>query len=240
MTAIDERVDALWSAATPDDRGLVTAVVQHVGTGRVLMVGMMNRDALALTLERGLVTFWSRSRQTLWQKGETSGHTLALREIRIDCDGDALLVQAEPAGPTCHTGRSSCFYRPATDTGLGDDDGPSESADAVIARVFDVVLARKAGLGITQAQGKSYVRDLLAAGTAKIEAKLREEADELARALASEGSDRVAAEAADLLFHALVALAARDVDLRAVTAVLAARFGTSGIDEKQRRQRGST
>jgi len=238
VSALDDRVEALWSAATPDERGLVTAVVQHAATGRVLMVGMMNREALALTLERGLVTFWSRSRQTLWQKGETSGHTLALREIRIDCDGDALLVQAEPAGPTCHTGHSSCFFRPVGADALAEDDGPVAPTDAVLAGVFEVVLARKAGLGMTQAQGKSYVRDLLAAGTTKIEAKLREEADELARALASESPARVAAEAADLVFHALVALAARDVDLRDVAAVLAGRFGTSGLDEKARRGGG--
>jgi phosphoribosyl-ATP pyrophosphohydrolase/phosphoribosyl-AMP cyclohydrolase len=196
------------------------------------MVGAMNEAALAATLERGLVTFFSRSRQTLWQKGETSGHTLALRGIRIDCDGDALLVSAEPAGPTCHTGKPSCFFRAATDGELVEDDGPPEPADAVLARVFATVLARKAGRGATQAEGRSYVRELLAAGTATIEGKLREEADELARAIASESPARVAAEAADLLFHAFVALAARDVSLADVRDVLAARHGTSGIDEK--------
>ncbi len=229
-------VDALWSEATPDERGLVTAVVQHADTGQVLMVGMMSREALERTLATGKVTFWSRSRQTLWEKGETSGHTLALASIRIDCDGDALLVTAVPAGPTCHTGKASCFFRAHEGDALATDDGPPVDApDAVLAKLFAVVLARKAGHGATQAQGRSYVRELLAGGTAKVEAKLREEADELARALASESDARVAAEAADLVFHALVALAARDVDLRAVTAVLASRLGTSGVDEKARR-----
>ena len=232
-------VDALWSEATPDERGLVTAVVQHAVTGQVLMVGMMNEDALAATLASGRVTFWSRSRQTLWEKGETSGNTLALRDIRIDCDGDALLVTAEPAGPTCHTGKPSCFFRALAPEGLVPDEGPPEGPpagpDAVLARVFAVVLARKAGRGATQAEGRSYVRDLLASGTTKVEAKLREEADELARALASESRERVAAEAADVVFHMLVALAARDVDLSEVAAVLAGRHGTSGLDEKARR-----
>lgn len=223
-------VDTLWSAAVPDERGLVTAVVQHATTGAVLMVAMMNRDALAATLASGRVTFWSRSRRALWEKGETSGHTLALREIRIDCDGDALLVTAEPAGPTCHTGHGTCFFRRSQADGLVEDE--DQGPDAVLARLFAVVLARKAGHGTTQAQGRSYVRELLAGGTAKIEAKLREEADELARALAQESPARVAAEAADVLFHALVGLAARDVDLREVTAVLASRLGTSGLDEK--------
>jgi phosphoribosyl-ATP pyrophosphohydrolase/phosphoribosyl-AMP cyclohydrolase len=183
------------------------------------------------------VTFWSRSRQRLWEKGETSGHTLRLRDLRIDCDGDALLVTAEPAGPTCHTGRPSCFFRAARGDALAADDGPpTDAPDAVLAKLFAVVLARKAGHGTTQAQGRSYVRELLAHGTVAVEAKLREEADELARAVASESSARVVAEAADLVFHALVALAARDVELRDVTAVLAGRLGTSGIDEKARRE----
>jgi len=232
-----DAADTLWREAAPDERGLVTAVVQHVATGQVLMVGMMNEDALAATLASGRVTFWSRSRSRLWEKGETSGHTLALRGIRIDCDGDALLVTAEPAGPTCHTGKPSCFFRALAEDGLAADEGPvADGPDAVLARLFAVVLARKAGLGATQAEGKSYVRELLAAGTTKVEAKLREEADELARALASESRERVAAEAADLLFHTLVALVARDVDLREVTAVLAGRHGTSGLDEKARRK----
>jgi phosphoribosyl-ATP pyrophosphohydrolase/phosphoribosyl-AMP cyclohydrolase len=228
--------EALWREAAPDERGLVTAVVQDAATGRVLMVGMMNRDALAATLATGRVTFWSRSRGKLWEKGETSGHTLALRGIRIDCDGDALLVTAEPAGPTCHTGKPSCFFRALGEAGLAADEGPTVAPDAVLARLFAVVLARKGGHGATQAEGRSYVRELLASGTAKVESKLREEADELARALASETKARVAAEAADLLFHTLVALVARDVELREVTAVLAGRHGTSGLDEKAARK----
>jgi phosphoribosyl-ATP pyrophosphohydrolase/phosphoribosyl-AMP cyclohydrolase len=231
-----DATEALWSEAAPDERGLVTAVVQHAVTGQVLMVGMMSKDALAATLATGRVTFWSRSRQVLWEKGETSGHTLALRSIRIDCDGDALLVTAEPAGPTCHTGKPSCFFRASTPDGLAADEGPpAEGPDAVLARLFAVVLARKAGRGATQAEGRSYVRELLASGTTKVEAKLREEADELARALASESRERVAAEAADLVFHTLVGLVARDVDLTEVAAVLAGRHGTSGLDEKAAR-----
>lgn len=94
-----------------DANGLITAVVTDAGHGGVLMIGHMNAEALARTLETGAVHFFSRSRQTLWMKGETSGHVLSVRDIRIDCDQDALWVQAEPAGPTCHTGEASCFYR---------------------------------------------------------------------------------------------------------------------------------
>jgi phosphoribosyl-ATP pyrophosphohydrolase/phosphoribosyl-AMP cyclohydrolase len=197
----------------------------------------MNREALGRTIDSGLVTFFSRSRQALWTKGETSGHTLQLVSLRIDCDGDAILATAIPAGPTCHTGASSCFYRATAADGeaLLADDGPARSVDDRLRRVFDTVLARKAGIGMTAAGRRSYVRDLLAAGPARIGEKLREEADELARAIADETDDRVASEAADLLFHAMVALAARDLRLEDVAAVLDGRHGTSGLDEKARR-----
>ena len=99
-----------------DEHGLVAAIVQDAETGQVLMLGYMNEESLAITLRQGKACFWSRSRQELWVKGETSGNTLAVREIRVDCDQDALLLKCEPAGPTCHTGETSCFYRC-----LGDD-----------------------------------------------------------------------------------------------------------------------
>lgn len=100
----------LWGRMKTDAAGLVTAVVQHASTGEVLMVGHMNEEALAATLRNQRVTFWSRSRNELWEKGLTSGNTLGLVSMRLDCDRDALLVLAEPKGPTCHTGRPSCFY----------------------------------------------------------------------------------------------------------------------------------
>jgi phosphoribosyl-AMP cyclohydrolase / phosphoribosyl-ATP pyrophosphohydrolase len=231
---------ALWAQLRPDDRGLVVAVVQDAETDQVLMVGYMNEEALAATLECGRVTFFSRSRKRLWEKGEQSGHTLHLEDVRVDCDGDAVLVRTHPVGPTCHTGRTSCFYRRVEDPDpptLHEDDGPAPSPDRMFARVFATVLERKAGRGATQAEGKSYVRSLLQAGAEKITAKVREEADELCRAVIGETPDRVAAETADLVFHALVALAHRDVDLRDVSAVLARRFGRSGLDEKASRKR---
>lgn len=231
---------SLWAQLRPDDRGLVVAVVQHARTDQVLMVAYMNEEALAATFERRRVTFFSRSRQRLWEKGEASGHTLQLEEVRVDCDGDALLIRALPMGPTCHTGRTSCFFRRVDEPGsaaMHQDDGPPPPADTMFARVFATVLDRKAGRGATQAEGKSYVRSLLQAGADKIGAKVREEADELCRAVAGESADRVAAEAADLLFHAFVGLAHRDVHLRDVSAVLARRLGVSGLDEKASRSR---
>lgn len=199
------------------------------------MVGAMNEVALRATLDHRRVTFWSRSRDELWEKGASSGNTLTLHAIRADCDGDALLVSALPAGPTCHTGTTSCFFRRLGDA-VSDaeqaDDGPSAPS---LHRVLAVIAERKAGRGMTHASGKSYVRALLDAGAPKIGAKVREEADEFARAVADEADARVASEAADLIFHALVGLASRDLDWSAVEAVFDARFGVSGIDEKRAR-----
>lgn len=103
----------LFEVLKLDQDGLVAAVIQDDTTGQVLMVGYMNRESLKITLERKLACFWSRSRQELWLKGETSGNTLAVREVRVDCDQDAILLRCRPAGPTCHTGETSCFYRTA-------------------------------------------------------------------------------------------------------------------------------
>jgi len=230
---------ALWAELKPDAAGLVTAVVVDDETSAVLMVGHMNPEALAATLERGRVVFWSRSRNQLWEKGETSGNSLFLRSLRVDCDGDALLVLAHPIGPTCHTGATSCFFRTIQGDDPKDlpaDDGPTGASDPVFDRVFGVIQERKAGRGATQADGKSYVKSLLDRGVPKISAKIREEAEELCQALASETPERVASEAADLVFHALVGLAARDIELRAVAEVFKQRFGISGIDEKASRK----
>jgi phosphoribosyl-ATP pyrophosphohydrolase/phosphoribosyl-AMP cyclohydrolase len=223
----------------------------------------MNAEALARTLASGRVTFFSRSRRRLWEKGETSGHTLELRGLAIDCDGDALLAQAAPRGPTCHTGAPSCFFRPvgASETrpqaagepvleGVAGEpplqpgrepSPPAASApadarpSAVFERLFTEILGRKAGRGMTNRDGRSYVRDLLAGGVPKIAAKLAEEAGELADALAGDDRPHIAREAADLLFHALVGLAHRDVALTDVAAELERRMGRSGVDEKAAR-----
>jgi phosphoribosyl-ATP pyrophosphohydrolase/phosphoribosyl-AMP cyclohydrolase len=231
MAALDE----WWSRLAPDANGLVAAIVVERDDGRVLMLGYMNRDALAATLSTRKVTFFSRSKGRLWQKGESSGHTLELADMRVDCDGDALLIRAKPAGPTCHTGTSSCFYSLVDLEACAvasEDDGPSVGE---LDQLWQTILARKAGLGITNTDGKSYVRSLLDAGPEKIDAKLREEAAELGDAIMRESDERVLSEAADLLFHALVGLAVRGLSPADVAAVLRKRHGLSGIDEKAAR-----
>ena len=210
------------------ERGLIPAIVQDRLTGQVRMLAHMSRDALARTLETGRATFFSRSRGALWEKGETSGNSLAVTGVYADCDADALLVLADPRGPTCHTGRPSCFFRSVDSPDTAADEGTDAAAQLeALEREID---ARRAA-----PPGASYTRKLLDGGAPLLGAKLREEADELARAVAGEADDRVAAEAADVIYHLLVAIASRGVPLRQVLAVLAARMGTSGLLEKARR-----
>ncbi len=225
--------------------GLVPAIAQDHLTGEVRMLAWMNEEALEKTLATGLATFFSRSRQALWVKGETSGNRLRVVEATTDCDQDAVLLLVEPEGPTCHTGRESCFFErlsapehqakeaegaaAAPPTENEAQTGP-ETATPFLGRLERVIFARQASTA-----ARSYTRSLLDAGPPKLGEKLREEADELARAVADETPERVASEAADLLFHLMVALRARGVSLRAVLATLAAREGRSGHAEKASR-----
>ncbi len=171
--------------------GLIAAVVQDAHSGRVLMLGYMNPESLERTRASGLVTFYSRERGRLWTKGETSGNTLTCVEVLADCDADALLVRAIPQGPTCHTGRTSCF---------GDPEKPS--LGEVLGELFDVIEERRA-----QRPAGSYTARLLDQGLSRVAQKVAEEATELALDAVA-GGIRAAEEAADLLYHTLVLLAA--------------------------------
>lgn len=211
-----------------DADGLVAAVAQDALTGEVRMVAWMNRDALRRTLDERVAWFWSRSRGALWKKGETSGHTLAVRGAYLDCDGDSVLLLVEPAGPSCHTGAPSCFAREHRDGSWRDDARPRTALMAL-----DHTLATRRD--DPAAAGRSYARSLFEAGAGRIGEKLREEAGELSVATAQESDARVVSEAADLIFHAAVALTSRGLDTRAVLAELARRHGISGLVEKASR-----
>ncbi len=210
-----------------DDRGLLPAVVQDWLTGQVRMCAFVNREAIARTVATGRATFFSRSRGTLWEKGETSGNTLHVRELYVDCDADTLLVLAEPAGNSCHTGQPSCFFRRLEGDTIVDETLP---AVAFLNRLEEEIRSRRASTA-----EKSYTKSLFEAGAGKIGDKVREEADEFARAIAGETDERVAGEAADVVYHLMVGLASRGVPWRAVIEVLAKRAGTSGHVEKASR-----
>lgn len=211
---------------TYDDRGLVPCVVQDAQRGTVLMVAWMNAEALRLTRETGIVHFWSRSRQALWKKGETSGNTLKLVELRIDCDADTILVRAIPAGPTCHTGATTCFFH--KDDGPDDDGVPAVGVLEQLARVL--VARRDSATG-----EKSYTKSLLDKGMPKILEKIAEESGELAAELPDGPDEKVVYETADLIFHVMVGLTARRIPIERVLDELARRFGTSGHTEKAAR-----
>ena len=211
-----------------DDKGLVPCVVQDAERGTVLMLAWMNAEALRLTRETGVVHFWSRSRQALWKKGETSGNTLALVELRIDCDHDTVLVRAKPAGPTCHTGATSCFFH--RDDGTDDDGVPPVT---IIEQLDRVLQARRD----SSSGEKSYTKSLLDAGMPKILAKIAEEHGELAAELPAGDDAKVIHETADLLFHVMVGLTSRNIPIERVLDELGRRFGTSGHTEKAARKK---
>jgi len=183
--------------------GLVPAIVQDADTLQVLMLGYMNAESVAKTNETGVVTFYSRSRKTLWTKGETSGNTLALVSMNVDCDMDTILVKARPAGPTCHEGTVSCF---------GD-----EGADGVgfLSYLETLIEGRK-----TADPESSYTAQLLQGPLRRAAQKVGEEGVETALAAVAETDDKLVSEAADLFYHTLVLLAAKDVKLEAVIAEL--------------------
>jgi len=210
--------------------GLMPAVAQDRLTGQVRMVAYVNREALEQTLRTGNATFFSRSRGALWTKGESSGNVLRVHAVYADCDADTLVLLVDPEGPSCHTGRPSCFFRR-----LGPD-GAVES-EAVEAEPFLQALEGILRERTASTAERSYTRSLLDGGAEKIGKKMREEADEYARALAAETDDRVLNEAADVLYHLLVGLRLRGLEVRSLLAVLASRTKQSGHAEKASRNR---
>jgi phosphoribosyl-ATP pyrophosphohydrolase/phosphoribosyl-AMP cyclohydrolase len=185
--------------------GLIPAVVQDVRTREVLTVAYMNHESLRLTLEKGETHFWSRSRKSLWHKGETSGNFQKVRRVKLDCDNDTVLVEVEPLGPACHTGAYSCF---GVEAGFG----------GTIQKLYDLIAARKE----TRPEG-SYTTKLFDQGIDKIVKKLGEEAVETVIAAKNDSSERIVEETADLLYHLLVTLVEKGVTLEEIQVELAKR-----------------
>jgi phosphoribosyl-AMP cyclohydrolase / phosphoribosyl-ATP pyrophosphohydrolase len=196
-----------------DERGLVPCVMQDWRTGEVLTLAYMNAEALRLTCESGEMHFFSRGRGELWRKGETSGNVQRLRQLRYDCDGDAIVALVEPAGPACHTGERSCFYRDLGGSADPAPDAPPVPGEpAPAAHEALALLERMLAERQRERPAGSYTVELLD-DPPRIGEKVREEADEAARAAAGESDHRVAEEAADLLYHLLVLLCSRDVSV---------------------------
>jgi phosphoribosyl-ATP pyrophosphohydrolase/phosphoribosyl-AMP cyclohydrolase len=209
MTGSGAGVD---DAVAFDERGLVPCVIQDFRTGEVLTLAYMNAESLRLTLATGEVHLYSRSRREIWHKGATSGNVQTVRQLRLDCDGDAVVALVDPAGPACHTGERSCFHR-TVDGGARPDPALHEVPAALERTIVDRARARPEG---------SYTAELLA-DPARARAKVIEEADEVVRASAEESDGRLAEEAADLVYHLMVVLASRGVPGAAVLETLHAR-----------------
>ncbi|MEQ4576879.1 MAG: bifunctional phosphoribosyl-AMP cyclohydrolase/phosphoribosyl-ATP diphosphatase HisIE [Gammaproteobacteria bacterium] len=206
-TTAPERLD--WEKGG----GLLPVVVQDADTLRVLMLGYMDAEALAATRASGHVTFYSRSKQRLWTKGESSGHLLDLVSIDVDCDEDTLLVLARPRGPTCHTGRASCF------PGAPGIDGASSAPDVSFLGTLDALVAERE----RQRPEGSYTTRLFEKGTRRIAQKVGEEGVETALAGVAQGDEDLLGESADLLYHLIVLLRARGLSLADAVAVLESR-----------------
>ncbi len=204
-----------------DEKGLIPAVIQDADSGTVLMLAYMNKESLALTLETGQTHFWSRSRNSIWHKGETSGHVQKVRNLSFDCDADALLVRVEQTGVACHTGTYSCFSTPVdataeSHTGLGETLG---------------TLARVIHQRNVDRPADSYTVKLLSSGIDRILKKVGEEAGEVIIATKNHSPDEISWEVADLLYHLLVMLESEDVPLSRVAGELGKRAGQPGKEK---------
>jgi phosphoribosyl-ATP pyrophosphohydrolase/phosphoribosyl-AMP cyclohydrolase len=192
-----------------DERELIPVVAQDHTSGEVLTLAYANEESLQLTVETGELHFYSRSREEIWRKGETSGNVLKLRQLRYDCDGDSIVALVEPTGPACHTGERSCFHRE-----LGGDGAPDPAVHETLATLERTLRSRAA----ERPEG-SYTVQLLD-NPKLIGEKVEEEAEEVVRAAREESHERVAEEAADLLYHLAVLLVAREVPQSAAMEVL--------------------
>ncbi|GMI75437.1 HISTIDINE BIOSYNTHESIS 2 [Hibiscus trionum] len=228
------KVDTLLNSIKWDDKGLAVAIAQNVDTGAILMQGFVNRDALATTISSRKATFFSRSRATLWTKGETSNNFINIHDIFVDCDRDSIIYLGKPDGPTCHTGSETCYFTSISDLLKGQEVEETNLALTTLYSLESTISKRE--LELAGQHGKPSWTKRLLSNENLLCSKIREEADELCRTLEEkEDSSRTASEMADVLYHAMVLLRRKDVTIENVLDVLRRRFSRSGIEEKQSR-----
>jgi len=215
-----------------DKNPLLPAIAQDAQSGDVLMLAYMNKEALELTLKTGFAHYFSRSRQRMWKKGESSGHTQEIVDVLIDCDSDTILLKVNQEGVACHTGAKSCFFTSIKDNKrVLEQEVDTSAVYSVIDTLYHTILERK-----SDNSKKSWTKKLLNDKELLL-SKIKEEADELCVAINEESDNQVIYEAADLLYHSLVGLGYRDISPDRVKQELARRFGVSGIEEKESRSK---
>jgi phosphoribosyl-AMP cyclohydrolase / phosphoribosyl-ATP pyrophosphohydrolase len=210
-----------------NEHGLLPAIIQDWLDGTVLMLGYMNQEAVAKTVATKTVHFWSRSRNKLWQKGETSGHMLQVKELFVDCDHDTILVKAQPVGPTCHTGERACFFTKLNEQGDMVQQSSRDAVGGILDNILRTIYDRR-----SNPQAGSYTSKLFEGGHDKILKKVAEEAGEVLLASKGGKKEELVYEVADLLFHTLVVLGYHEVSLQEVFQELGKRFGKSGLRDQ--------
>ncbi|KAL0421793.1 UNVERIFIED_CONTAM: Histidine biosynthesis bifunctional protein hisIE, chloroplastic [Sesamum latifolium] len=229
-------VDPLLDSVKWDDKGLAVAIAQNVDTGAVLMQGFANREALLKTISSRKATFYSRSRSTLWTKGETSMNFINVHDIFLDCDRDSIIYLGKPDGPTCHTGAETCYYTSVDDSLKDAQVDDNRLVLTTLYSLESTISKRKEELSGSSEGKPSWTKRLLL-DEKLLCSKIREEADELCRTLEeNEDQSRTASEMADVLYHAMVLLARKGVKVEDVLQVLRLRFTQSGIEEKSSRK----
>jgi phosphoribosyl-AMP cyclohydrolase / phosphoribosyl-ATP pyrophosphohydrolase len=206
-----------------NEEGLLPAVIQDWLDGTVLMLGYMNQEAIGKTLATKSVHFWSRSRKRLWEKGESSGNKLLVKELFVDCDRDTILVKAQPIGPTCHTGERACFFSKLDHQGV-----TNEKSSEAFGGIFEGILRTIRDRQVNPQPG-SYTTKLFEGGHDKILKKVAEEAGEVLIAAKGGKKEEIVYEVADLFFHTLMVLGYHDIPLQDIYQELGKRFGKSGL-----------
>jgi len=231
------QVESLLETIKWDEKGLVVAIAQHIDTGAILMQGFANREAVYRTLTSCKATFYSRSRSSLWTKGETSSNFINVSNIFMDCDRDSMIYLGKPDGPTCHTGAETCYFTAASDFINTPQVETKRLPMTSLYCLEDTISQRKLDVVGGHSGKPSWTKRLLE-DQKLLCSKIREEASELCHTLEdNEDKSRTALEMADVLYHAMVLLAVKNVKMEEVLEILRARFGQSGIEEKNSRKR---
>ncbi|TXG73378.1 hypothetical protein EZV62_001957 [Acer yangbiense] len=234
--SLQSKVEDLLDSVKWDGKGLAVAIAQNVDTGAILMQGFANKDALATTISSRKATFYSRSRSSLWTKGETSKNFINVHDIFLDCDRDSIIYLGKPDGPTCHTGSETCYYTSIFDHLKDQEVEGNRLALTTLYSLESTISQRKAELAAPENGKPSWTKRLLLDDNLLC-SKIREEADELCRTLEeNEDKSRTASEMADVLYHAIVLLTLKNVKAEEVLEVLRQRFSKSGIEEKRSRK----